>query len=152
MLVIQFLQLVLKFSLERLRLLMKGLVQISLRIVCFCKFICYIHSPTQKELVFDMNGLLLNKYQYGESVPKCACYDFMKVFKGGKDLGTNCLVRLDVLDFLKEYGGIFQLCIWSNCSHTNIIFTLRHCLQRMHPHIWKEKLSQKEFVKLPFKL
>ena len=58
-----------------------------------------IHNPTQKVLVLDMNGLLLNRYQYGERVPKCTGYDFLKVFKGGKDLGTNNLVRPDVLDF-----------------------------------------------------
>ena len=35
-----------------------------------------IHNPTQKVLVLDMNGLVLNRYVYGERVPKCIGYDF----------------------------------------------------------------------------
>ena len=111
-----------------------------------------VHSLTQKVLVLDMNGLLLRRYQYGERLPTCTCYVFKQVFKGGKDLGTNCLVRPDVCDFLEECGCIFELSIWSSCSNTNINFTLRRCLRGMHPHIWKEQLSQKECVKLPFKI
>ena len=35
-----------------------------------------VHSPTQKVLVLDMNGLLLNRCQYGQRVPKCIGYGF----------------------------------------------------------------------------
>ena len=98
-----------------------------------------------------MNGVLLRRYPYGERLPDCTGYHYDKVYKGGSDLGTQCLVRPDVLDFLSECECIFQLCIWSSCSNTNINFTLRRCLQGMHPRIWKEQFSQKDCVKTPFK-
>lgn len=108
---------------------------------------------SQKVLVLDMNGLLLRRYPYGQDLRDCcAGYDYDKVYKGGNDLGTQCLIRPDVLDFLFECGQMFQLCIWSSCYQTNINLTLRRCLKGMHPHIWKEQLSQRYCVKLPFKL
>lgn len=111
-----------------------------------------VDSLSKKVLVLDMNGVLLRRYSYEECLPRDSRYVYNMVYKGGRDLGTKCLVRPDLCDFITECASIFNLCIWSSCTNINIDTTLRCFLMGMHPRIWKDQLSQKECVRLPFKL
>ena len=106
-----------------------------------------------KVLVLDMNGVLLRRYPYPEiPPPRSPVFPSRRVYKGGNDCGTFCIMRPDAYEFVEKCGSMFYLCLWSSCSLRNINTAMKDCFKGLHPKIWKKILSQAECTKMPFNL